>query len=81
MELYKEILIHALEKQSVQVFFPEFNIKPEQIIESVCYQTLCQIRNTVRNPDLDDKECFERIEEIICTFENIGSDGGFRHDF
>ena len=40
-----------------------------------------KIKNIIENDDLTDKECFERIEEIVCVLEDIGSDGGGRHDF
>lgn len=30
---------------------------------------------------LADSECLQQIEEIVCAFEVLGSDGGSRHDF
>ena len=81
MDLYKEILIKALENQKMQVFFPELQMSLKDIIEVKSYRTLCKIRDIVQDETLDDKECFEKIERIIVEFEKIGSDGGFRHDF
>ena len=45
------------------------------------YQTLLRIQEIVHDETLDDAECFQRIEEIVCAYEAIGSGGGSRHDF
>lgn len=81
MDLYKEILINVLENEKIDVFFPDMKIPIKEIIELTCYKTLCDIRDIIRNDNLCDAECFEKIEQIICKFESIGSDGGTRHDF
>ena len=51
-----------------------------EIVSSECYQALRRIKAIVEDDSLDDSECFQRIEEIICTFESLGS-GSSRHDF
>ena len=51
------------------------------VLESRCYLALERIREIVRNEDLSDAECFMRIEEIVTVLEDMGSNGGFRHDF
>ena len=82
MELYQEILVHLLTTQQIEVNIPA--LQPgalEHIVESICYQTLLRIQEIVQDDCFDDAECFQRIEEIVCTFEAIGSDGGSRHDF
>ena len=82
MELYQEILVHLLKTQQFEVNIPA--LQPgalEHIVESICYQTLLRIQEIVQDDCFDDAECFQRIEEIVCTFEAIGSDGGSRHDF
>lgn len=82
MELYQEILVHLLNTQQIEVNIPA--LQPgalEHIVESICYQTLLRIQEIVQDDCFDDAECFQRIEEIVCTFEAIGSDGGSRHDF
>ena len=82
MQFIQEILIHVLEKQPLEVTFPA--LQPgalERIVESVCYQTLLQIQEIVHDESLSDTECFQRIEEIVCAYEAIGSSGGNRHDF
>lgn len=72
MELYNEILAHA---------YANFQIHAEEIIESHCYQALMKIKAIVEDESLDDPECFYKVEEIIRALENIGTNGGFRHDF
>ena len=68
MELYQEILHHILADEKIQVSFPELtNSDISKIVELECY--------------LEDSECFYRIEEIVCVFEDLGSDCGSRHDF
>ncbi len=81
MELSVEILAHLLSQENAQLIFPDLGLKVKDIIEMKCYQTLCRIREIVQDDTLDDRECFDRIERIICAFEAVGSDGGSRHDF
>ena len=79
MELYKEILIHALLQGEVKIIFPNQEI--DQIVEGECYRTLTKIKEILHDDTLEDDTCFLKIEEIICAFEEMGSDGGNRHDF
>lgn len=79
MDLYKEILAHALAYGDVKVMFPALD--PAQIVEGACYQALLKIKAIIEDDSLEDSECFIKIEEIICALEEIGSNGGSRHDF
>jgi len=81
MELYKEILVHALAQQPAEVTFPGLELNAEKLVESVCYKTLERIRAVVQDDRLSDPECFYRVEEIVLALEDAGSSGGFRHDF
>ncbi|MBQ6893457.1 MAG: hypothetical protein IJN48_04555 [Clostridia bacterium] len=81
MELYKEILIRVLKDEDIVVSFPNLNIDAKEIIKLTCYQTLQEIKSILEDTNLDDKQCFEKIEKIVCLFEDIGSSGGSRHDF
>ena len=81
MELGIEILARFLAQQNAQITFPDLKLNATEILELQCYQTLRKIQEIVRDDALEDKECFERIERIVCAFEEIGSDGGVRHDF
>lgn len=81
MEFYREILSDVLAKENIQVTFPGLNLDAAQIVEGVCYNTLLKIKAIMEDDSLEDSECFDKIEEIVCAFEAIGSSGGGRHDF
>ena len=82
MELYQEILCHVLANEKVQVSFPELvNTDVIKIVELECYKALGKIKAILADDALADSECFQQIEEIVCTFEELGSGGGNRHDF
>ncbi len=81
MELHKEILLNALFNEEMQITFPNLKISPNEIVKLECYKALKKIKAIIENQDLSDKECFKRIENIVCVFEEIGSGGGARHDF
>ena len=81
MELYKEILAKILEKVELQITFTYFKISPTEIMEIECYRALQKIKTIIEDDSLEDSECFMKIEEIVCLFEQLGSDGGNRHDF
>ena len=78
-------LLEQLETQlQFEAFTHERILTPtqvESIIHTRCYQALCSIRNILSDERLDDAACFERIERILEVFEQLGSDGGSRHDF
>ena len=80
MELYKEILCHLIQNEAAEIRFPDLTPRRE-VIETICYRTLEKIKEIIHDDTLQDSECFERIEEIVCAFERIGSSGGARHDF
>lgn len=81
MELYSEILAHYLSTQNAQVLFPQLALSAKEIVQMQCYQTLKKIKEIIEDDTLDDAVCFERIEQIVCALEEIGSGGGIRHDF
>ena len=82
MELYQELLCHVKKKKKIQVSFPELiNTDVTKIVELECYKALAKIKAILENDTLADSECFQQIEEIVCTFEELGSGGGSRHDF
>ena len=77
MELYKEILVHALAKEEVRVTFPDLALSASEIVEQECYGALQKIKTIIEDDSLSDFMC---VEEIVRVFEKMGSDGGFRHD-
>lgn len=81
MELCKEILTEILSRADVQVSFTNLSIDADKIVEMECYKALRRIREILDDDTLEDSECFYKIEEIVCRFEEMGSDGGCRHDF
>ena len=81
MEVYQKILTNILAQEEISIQFSNLSIDAAQIVEGICYQTINQIRADLEDDSLDDPECFARIEQIVCIFEKIGSDGGCRHDF
>ena len=82
MELFQEILCHVFANEKVQVSFPELtHTDVAQIVELECYKALHKIKTILEDDSLEDSECFRQIEEIVCVFEEFGSDGGRRHDF
>ncbi len=80
MELWKEIFCNILQKECMEVRFPQA-IDLEKIFELECYKALQKIKMILQDESLDDESCFLKIEEIVSAFEKIGSDGGARHDF
>ena len=82
MKLYQEILCHVFANEKIQVSFPELiHTDVTRIVELECYKALAKVKAIIENDTLADSECFQQIEEIVCIFEDLGSDGGCRHDF
>ena len=81
MDLYQEILSHVLENETVEVTFPNLQINAAEIVQMRCYQALKKIKAILEDERLDDAACCMKIEEILCVLENMGSNGGTRHDF
>ena len=81
LELAIELLAKLLAHRDIHVTFPGLNFSAAEMLEAVSYQALCEIQRIIRDDTLSDAECFQKIEEIVCTFEKLGSNGGSRHDF
>lgn len=80
-DLFRHIFVRALITGEIQVRFDGVGAAAAEIIEGKCYRTLQRIREILDDNTLSDENCFARIEEIVCAFEQLGSDGGSRHDF
>ena len=80
MELYRELLIEILRWEEMEVTFPQIEGSLADIVNLKSVQALQKIRDIVRDDRLEDDECFMQIEEVVCTLEALGSDGGLRHD-
>lgn len=77
MALYHQIIAEYLARTGAI----EVHVDAAGIVDSLCYQALCQIREILADPALSDPECFERIEKVVCILEELGTDVGSRHDF
>ena len=78
MELWQEVTKDMMLSGELKVVLSK---EYAQVLESKCYRALTMIRDIIRDDSLCDKECFLKIEEIVVALEQLGSDGGFRHDF
>lgn len=79
MELWRELLISGLQNENYKLdCIDDKTLK--QMIESRSYEVLLQIKQIIEDDKLSDRDCFVKIEEIICKLEenNIFCD---RHDF
>jgi len=81
LELYREILNQAIKSELAASDFSKLKEYSDTAVEMICYETLKKIKVILEDDNLNDKECFIKIEEIICLFEDIGSGCGERHDF
>lgn len=75
-ELYKDIL-----EELAAIIIEKLRVDPADLIELASYRALQRIQAIVRDDSLDDTQCFYKIEKIISTLEELGSDGGSRHEF
>ena len=80
MDLWQEILRGVLEGGKVEIYFPQI-VEAEKLFEMRCYRALAEIKKIIEDDSLDDPTCFFKIEAIVRVFEEMGSDGGSRHDF
>ena len=78
---YEEILSTILDREKTYLVFPKMDQTGDEAVEMVCYRTLLKIKAILEDENLDDPECFGRIEAIVSAFEEIGSGCDFRHDF
>ena len=79
MELWQEILRKEIKRSKKNGTSEEEYIRG--VIDSVSYRALKSIKEIIEDKSLSDAECFMKIEKIVCVLEEIGSDGGARHDF
>ena len=81
MELYRDLLVKLLGNEEIKIEFPNLNVSPSELVEMQCYNALKAIKSIIEDDSYSDKECFMKIEKIVCLLEDLGSDGGSRHDF
>ena len=79
--LFCEILAQAMVSGKIQISFNGMDGTIAEVIEGRCFQAIQKIKAILDDETLDDPECFHRIEKIVCVLEELGSNGGSRHDF
>lgn len=79
MELWRELLIGGLQNEGYK-YNCICDKRLEKIIENQCYKVLLQLKRVIEDKSMLDKDCYIKIEQIICMLEenNIFCD---RHDF
>lgn len=77
MELYEQILCETIAREVI----PALGIDSQKLVEMKCYQTIVRIYEILRDDSLEDRECFQRIEQIVCALDELGIGAGDRHDF
>ena len=78
MDILRMMVADRLSRGEVRIVLDQETVKR---LESDCVAVLARIRAVVADDSLDDPECFERIERIVCEMESLGLDCGARHDF
>ncbi len=82
---YAQILAHALSKMDASVNITvegkPVGMMVSELAEKDCCIALKKIQEILINRNLSDEECFQQIEEIICSLESLGLGCGERHDF
>ena len=80
-DLLGDILAKAIAAGQIQISFNGIGRTVAGVVEGECFQVIQKIKAILEDDSLDDPECFYKIEEIVCALEEIGSNGGNRHDF
>ena len=80
MDLIYELLVsYFREEKDKNTITKALNF--EQMVEKQCYKILSEIKNIIQDEKVEDNDCFDKIEKIVCLFESYGIDSGTRHDF
>ena len=80
-ELLGDIVARAIAAGKIQISFNGKDCTVAEVVEGECFRAIQKIKAIIDDDSLDDRECFYKIEEIICALEGLGSNGGNRHDF
>ena len=78
MDILMRVLADKLEKGEITL---EIDSEVIAAIEKECMEVLGRIRAILADESIEDPECFERIEQIVCAMESIGLNCGSRHDY
>ena len=75
MDLGRSILERAFKENCLPITQSDI----EKLFEKECYRILDKIKAVLEDEYLDDKACFEKIEMLVCLFDEIGGGCGGRH--
>ena len=78
MDILMRVLADKLEKGEIKL---EIHREVIGEIEKECMEVLKRIQTILADDTMEDPECFERIEQIVCAMESIGLNCGSRHDY
>ena len=78
MDILRMVLLDRLSRGDVKIVLDRETVEQ---INWDCFSALSKIRELLADNSMDDPECFERIERIVCEMESLGLDCGGRHDF
>ena len=78
MDILMRVLADKLEKGEIKL---EIHREVIGEIEKECMEVLKRIQTILADDSMEDPECFERIEQIVCAMESIGLNCGSRHDY
>lgn len=78
MDILRMVLLDRLSRGDVKIVLDRETVEQ---INWDCFSALSKIRALLADHSMDDPECFERIERIVCEMESLGLDCGGRHDF
>ena len=80
MELWQEIVCTLLEEGRLKIRVSS-KVNLNKMLSNECYLAPVKIKKLLEDPQNSDENCFEKIEEIVQVFEELGSNCGARHDF
>ena len=75
---FREQLLVSHITQFVKDSIDTMNIDINEVVYSTALAALYEIQKVLKNVDTDD---FEKIEQIVCIFEEYNIDAGVCHDF
>lgn len=78
MDILRMMLVDRLSRGDVKIVLDRETVEQ---INWDCFSALSRIRALLADNSMDDPECFERIERIVCEMESLGLDCGGRHDY
>ena len=61
MHLYKKILAKILEKEEINVIFPNLEMDVTEMVEMKCYEAPQRIKKIIEDDSLSDEQCFSHI--------------------